>query len=244
MYFADLHTHIIAGVDDGAEGTSQMYGLLDALYRDHVRMICCTPHYHPGYYGANSVQAWKGFLQLKQYAAKIYPDLQLYMGNELHYYQGCLAWLEDGSCRTLNGTRCVLMDFESDETCQTIEFAALSFLRSGYIPVLAHIERYRCFWKHSRVLRRLRDMGAVLQVNAASVIGGRCHQMTQKMLRHRLVDIIASDTHNLEHRPPLLTAAFHEVYQKYGDQYAAALFFHNPAAILMVREDEGERNHE
>lgn len=236
MLFTDIHTHIIAGVDDGSKDTAQMYALLDASYKDGARCICCTPHYHPGYYGQNSNKALENFHQLKKYAGAKYPDLQLFLGNELHYSQGCLEWVENGLCRTLNGTRYVLIDFESHERYQTIEFAIMSFLRRGYIPVLAHIERYSCFWRSSKLIKRLHDTGAIIQVNASSVLKMRHYPIIKKILQKRIVDVVASDAHNLDSRPPMLTAAYHEINKKYGTEYANTLFFLNPSAILTVQQ--------
>lgn len=244
MLFTDIHTHIIAGVDDGAKGTAQMYALLDASYKDGARGICCTPHYHPGYYGQNSIKSWENFQQLTQYAKEMYPDLQLFLGNELHYSQGCLEWVKDGFCRTLNGTRCILVDFESYEMYQTIEFAVMSFLRQGYIPVLAHIERYTCLWRKSKLIKQLHDIGAIIQINASSVLKIHRYPIIKKILQQHIVDVVASDTHNLETRPPVLTAAYHEIRQKYGAEYANALFIQNPATILKVQQRRKEHENE
>lgn len=241
MIFTDIHTHILAGVDDGTKNITQMYDLLDASYLDGARNICCTPHYHPGYYGRNEDKSWETFQQLKQYAKKKYPDLKIFLGNELHYSQGCLAWVEDGICRTLNETRYVLIDFDSNEKYQVIEFTVMSFLRHGYIPVLAHIERYSCFRYRCKRIKVLHDLGAIIQVNASSIIMQR-YSIIKKLLRQRVIDVIASDTHNLNSRPPMLKDAYHEIKSQYGKEYADALFFKNPNTILKVqgmKEEDG-----
>lgn len=232
MCFTDLHTHILANVDDGAENEAEMYDLLDTMYRDGTRCICCTPHYHPGYYGENQKKSLDKFQQLSKYADSRYPDLKLCLGNELHYSQGCLDWIEKGFCRTLNGSRYILVDFVSGERYETIEFAVMLFLRGGYIPVLAHTERYGCFGRKSWLIRQLRDIGAIIQVNASSVIKPYRYPIVKKILRQQCVDVIASDTHNLEDRPPKMAAAYHEIIQNYGKEYADALFILNPNKIL------------
>lgn len=232
MLFTDIHTHILAGVDDGAKDSAQMIALLDASYKDGARRICCTPHYHPGYYGNNRKKSVEAFQQLTRYAREKYPDLQLFLGNELHYSQGCLEWIEDGKCRTLNGTRYILVDFEFDERYEVIESAVLSFLRRGYVPVLAHIERYTCLERRSKLVKRLHDMGAIIQINASSVLRIHSYPIVKKLLQKHIVDVVASDTHNLDRRPPLMTAACREISQKYGEEYANALFVLNPIDIL------------
>ena len=82
---------------------------------------------------------------------------------------------------------------------------------------------------------RLRDIGAIIQVNASSVLRPHRYPLVRKILQQRIVDVIASDTHNLENRPPVLSKAYNEVSQKYGKDYADELFLYNPNAILNVK---------
>lgn len=41
------------GVDDGAKDEDEMLAILDAAYQSGTRLLCCTPHFHPGYWGHN-----------------------------------------------------------------------------------------------------------------------------------------------------------------------------------------------
>lgn len=230
--FIDIHTHILSGVDDGPENDDQMYSLLEALYDEGIRKICCTPHYHPGYYGRNYDKISSSFMRLKTYIREKEMDMQIFSGNELYYYQGCLEWVEEGKCRTLNGTRYILIDFNPGEEYKTIESAVLTFLHEGYIPVLAHVERYSCFGRKNNLIKKLRDMGAVIQMNASSILKRHRQPLVKRLLRYKEVDVIASDTHNLETRPPLIKAAYREVSHKYGKEYADKLFIINPGKIL------------
>lgn len=237
--FTDIHTHILAGVDDGSENDGQMYRLLKALYDDGIRKVCCTPHYHPGHYGNHFDNAAESFRRLQAYIRQEKMDMQIFHGNELHYFQGCLEWIEKGSCRTLNGTRYVLVDFDMEEAYKTIEYAVRIFLNGGYIPVLAHIERYPCFGRRNSLIEKLRDMGAVIQMNASAVLKRPRPPFVKKLLRYREVDVVASDTHNLETRPPLMRTAYREVSGKYGKEYADKLFIINPDHILgNVQQEE------
>ena len=237
--FVDLHTHILAGVDDGPEHEEQMYGLLQALYADGVAKICCTPHYHPGYYGRNQEEVSRRFSRLEAYIREKKLDMRIYPGNELHYSQRCFAWMEEGLCRTLNGTRYVLVDFDREEEYRTMESAVRTFLNEGYIPVLAHVERYPCLGRKTDLVKKLRGMGAVIQVNASSILRKRRYPLVKRLLREKAVDVVASDTHNLETRPPLMGAAYQEISRRYGKEYADSLFAANPSKILEnVQQEE------
>ena len=237
--FVDIHTHILSGVDDGPENDNQMYELLKALCDDGIGTICCTPHCHPGYYGGNFDKAFKCFSRLKVYIQKNKLNMEIFLGNELHYSQGCLDWIEENICRTINRTRYVLVDFDMEAEYKTIEFAVRTFLHDGYIPILAHIERYPCFGRKNSLIEKLHSIGAVIQMNASSVVGKHPHPLVKRLLRYKVVDVIASDTHNLQTRPPLMRAAYQEISQKYGERYADRLFIVNPNKILKsVHQEE------
>ena len=211
MTFADIHNHMLFGVDDGAKNDAEMYQLIDASYADGVRHLCFTPHYHPGYFGEHQKQIMSAYGMAKQYAAEQYPDLSLYLGNELRYERSCIDWLEQGRCQTLNGTDYLLVDFLYPEPPDNILEAMLRVLNAGYTPVLAHVERYEKLHRDFREIDRLKSWGVILQVDAQSPLGGLGHG--SKVRAHRLldagvVDFIASDAHDLTSRPPQLQPCF------------------------------------
>lgn len=235
MFFADIHNHMLFGVDDGAKSEQEMYRIIDASYSDGVRHLCFTPHYHPGFFGEHQEQIAVAFDLAKQYAAEQYPDLSLYLGNELRYERSCVDWLEQGRCQTLNGTEYLLVDFLYPEPAEKILDAMLRVLNAGYTPVLAHVERYEKFHRDLREIDRLKDWGVILQVDAQSPLGGLGHGSrvrARRLLDASAVDLIASDAHDLTSRPPQLRACFEFISRKYGENYVQHLFWEEPLRIL------------
>lgn len=139
--FTDLHIHLLYGCDDGAKTQQEMFDMLNQEYEDGVRVICVTPHFHPGYFGDNEQSTLSSFYRLVQYASK-YPNLELYLGNELHFSRNCMQWVLDGKCHTLNNTDYILVDFSMNEDKKEIVHGCSMLLNGGYIPVLGHVERY------------------------------------------------------------------------------------------------------
>lgn len=239
MQYADIHIHLLSGADDGADSDEMMKQMLDAAYADGTRVICATPHYHPGYFGSNSEASQISFEKLKVMASD-YTDLKLYLGNELRFSPNCLGWLEKSDCRTLNGGRYVLCDFSENEDADKIVHALKSLLNSGHIPILAHAERYSAFHRDLRELWELSNCGVLIQVDAHSVFGEWGHgaaRRCKKILDFRLADIAASDAHNVSGRPPQLSKFCEYVTKKYGSDYAKALLWDNPMFILNDRSN-------
>lgn len=235
MAFADIHTHILWGVDDGAKTQEQMEQMVDRAYADGTRQLCLTPHFHPGYFGQNQKKTAEAFEQLRRFAAAKYPDLRLYLANELRYDRNCISWLDEGLCRTINATPYVLVDFSEGERGRVITGGLERLLNAGYVPVLAHIERYRELRDQLNVIQSLRSKGVLIQITAGSLngtFGLQAKWYAKRLLKHHLVDFIATDAHNMTHRGPEISGAYQYIRRKYGTGYADAVCSRNAQALL------------
>lgn len=235
MEFADIHNHMLFQCDDGAENEDVMKAMIEKQYSEGVRTICFTPHYHPGFFGNNREASERAFEKAKEYVATAHPDLKLYIGNELRYDKACLKWLEQGMCRTMNGTNYVLVDFLYGEPADNIMNGVLQLLNYGYTPILAHAERYEKFHSDFREVLRLKDCGVVIQVDTQSPLGGLGRGSKKRgrlLLKHYLADFIGSDGHNMGDRPPDLKKCYDYVVDQCGREYAEYLFNINPIRIL------------
>lgn len=245
MEYIDIHMHALFGVDDGACDEKEMMQMIATAYGSGARSICLTPHYHPGYFGNNNQAAWETFCLLRKKARVQHPDLELYLGNELRYSPGCVAWLEEGLCRTLGQSDHVLVDFSEDAGVKTIVGGLEDLLNGGYLPVLAHVERYRALRGNEQLLRQLHGKGVLLQVNAAAVMGDfglGIKLWARRVLKARLADIIASDAHGISYRSPDMYECCQYVEKKYGASYAKKLFQDTPGNLMCQNEDEKGMN--
>jgi protein-tyrosine phosphatase len=108
---------------------------------------------------------------------------------------------------------------------------------AGYIPVIAHVERYECLSDISRI-EDLQELGALIQVNADSVLGidGRhFKRYTKKLLKAGLVDVIASDSHGTKERVCNMKKCYEYVAKKFGDDYAQEIMQTTPENIINGR---------
>ena len=233
MTYSDMHIHALFGVDDGAKTAEMMLAMVDAEYQDGVRFLCLTPHEHPGYFGDNRDAVLRAYEQLCCTAEVRWPDLKLGLGNELRYDRGCLSWLRDGLCHTMNGTVYVLVDFLEDEENGRIHQALDQLLNAGYTPILAHAERYSKL--KERDIHEFRENGILIQVDTQSLFRGfgffiqrRC----KALLKARLVDFAGSDAHDLIRRPPGISDFSKAIGNLCGKDYAAAICSANTAHAL------------
>lgn len=235
--FTDIHCHMLSDTDDGAQNDEIMFGMLDAAYEGGTRCVCLTPHFNPVAFGDNRERSLRAFEKLSAYAEINHPDMRLVLGNELFYHFGCVNSLNDGRCRTLNGTRHVLVDFDFGAPMQEMKHALVDLLNGGYIPVYAHVERYDAVRWPFHELEQLKDMGVIIQVNSTSVCGGwgrRLQHKTMRLLRRCIPDAVASDAHSLGLRNPSLAQCSQVLTELCGESGARELLCDAPATILGI----------
>lgn len=243
MQFADIHIHALFGCDDGAKSPGDMKKMIEAAYVDGTRYMCLTPHYNPGYFGDNLKKSEESFKLLFEYTKKKYPQLKVALGNELRYNPGCEEWLSAGKCRCMNSSKYVLVDFFEEEEKKVIAKGIDNFLNSGYIPILAHAERYKKVRGDIDFLKELKYKGAYIQIDTRTVFGDfgfGSRRFCKKILRNHIADFVSSDAHGLKIRPPQMGKAFRYIAKRYGSQYAESICYKN--AVNMIFDNlEGER---
>lgn len=230
---ADIHCHLLYGADDGAETIETMYQMIQQAYGCGVRVVCVTPHYSPGRFSVRREQEEKSFALLKEYLYQNRMDLQVCWGNELYYHQDAPAALDGQLCRTLNGTGYVLTEFHPSESWRAFWAGVLNLMNTGYVPVIAHVERYACFADDLGKISRLRQAGCLIQTNADAVLGKKglkTKSFLKSLLKTGSIDIVASDMH--VPCGTLLADCYRYVSAKYGQESAQRLFWTNPRTLL------------
>ena len=237
----DIHCHTLSEVDDGAIDENTMKSMLDAAYSDGIRTICFTPHFKIYEFDNDEdVYAYQKnietvFLKASSYIKTSYPDMRLYLGNEIMYHNEILDSLKERKCASLNDSSYVLVEFQPSISAFEIENAVMRILRAGYKPVIAHIERYGALIKKPELVNELRNMGALTQVNARSILKfkiGKIAKFIKKVLKNRQVDVIASDAHDSSIFTQQLSKSMLFISKIYGESFAKRIFHTVPMAIL------------
>lgn len=217
MTFSDIHTHILYGVDDGAKDLKDSMELITEEWEQGVNRIIMTPHYGPKFGCPDRKLLENRFAKIQEEASKYYPDMELYLGSELYYQSNTIQDLKDGKALTLAGSKYVLVEFGVNDSYSKILQAIQDFIYAGYLPIIAHVERYEALRQHLDRAKELVKTGAYLQVNAASFLGGFLNKTTafcNKLLKEDLVYFIASDCHDLKNRCPNIAEGLELVHKK------------------------------
>ena len=240
MYFSDIHSHILYGTDDGPKNREEMFKTVDLAYENGIRLICATPHFHPGFFGDNREKASRAFDDLAEYCKNKYPDLELYIGNELYYMHEAIAWLKNGICKPMGETRSVLVEFDVESSENFIAEGVDRILNAGFVPIIAHAERYEKLG-FGRIWA-MKQNGAMVQVNASSFVTNLFDFGTKKrikqMLSEDMIDFVSSDAHGFSRRPPEIEGAYKYLQKKYGSVLADRLCYENAKKLLLNKGSE------
>lgn len=233
--FIDLHNHTLPGVDDGADSWETAMAMLELAYRDGTRQIILTPHTTPDPHSASSEAIEAAFQQLQAQAKPRFPDLTLHLGGEVLYSSDLEQREAFPQLPRMAGSSYVLLEFLPSVSRRQLFNGVDVLLRWGYIPILAHTERYACLRTSVDTAAQLANAGALLQINADSVMGNwgrRVKWFCAALLRNRLAQFVASDAHGVTYRKPMLSACAATVARKYGQAYAQQLFRENPKNVI------------
>lgn len=236
----DIHSHIIYGVDDGPKNLEDSLNLIEEAYKQGIRKIVATSHRRKGMFETPEEKIFSNFNDLKAKVNTVYPDLELHYGAELYFTLDVLKKLEGRTLPTLANSNYVLIEFSSNTRYKEIFSAVDSIILLGLRPILAHIERYNCLENNKDYVKELINKGALIQVNASSVLKTKLFRDKHKIYKKRtkyfldnnLVHFVATDMHNLTNRKPHLKEAYELVSSKYGVETAKKLFENNQKLIF------------
>ncbi|MCR5735527.1 MAG: capsular biosynthesis protein [Lachnospiraceae bacterium] len=229
----DIHCHLLFGVDDGADTREMSILMLREAKAQGIDKIILTPHYRPGMFDYDKEKIEAAFDSLKKDALD--NDISIYLGCEYHVDGYMTENIRAGSIHTLADRDYVLCEYKYQSSYGAVRSSINELLSSGYTPVIAHAERYALFEEKPEIMQEFRNMGALIQINAGSIVGaeGRSiKRLCKKALKLDLVDIVASDSHNIKDRRCYMKEACVYVAKKYGEERAVKLFEKNPAGIL------------
>ena len=233
----DIHTHILPNIDDGADSLEEAYEMALMAVRSGVEALVATPHSNQGL-GIMDHERRKqeqAFQELEQVLLREKVPLKLYRGMEIWSSIDMVEKIQTGKLITLNETPYVLIEFAFDEEPWWIEAIIDELQRAGFVPIIAHPERYSCVQEDPNLLSEWRMQGAQAQMNKGSILGrfGREIERTAEiLLKKRLFTCIASDAHHAYIRTTDMKELEYYLQRHYSITEQERLLKENPLSIL------------
>ena len=235
MNLIDIHCHILPKVDDGPDSVEESLKILKDMRRQGIQHVIVTPHYRPEMFEPSMKRVIYSYRHLRDIAYEMGVSMSL--GCEYYRNEQIIDHMDNRKRPSMAGSRYVLIEFSMNDLFPTVRNYVYELVTHGYQPIVAHVERYFCCQKMEKI-QELKDMGALIQVNAGSVLGEEGWKLKKfclELMKKDLIDFIASDTHNTSDRKLNLKKCASYVTKKMGKQYAERIFFNNPLNILKNR---------
>ena len=222
--FADLQQHVLWGLDDGPQTSEQMRVLLRQDVEEGIQLVFATAHAYPKLRAFDLALYWERLAEANACCESEGWPLRVVPGCEIHYCPAVPDHLSAGRLPTLGHSRHTLIEFAPDVSPAEIGEAADRLYRTGYPPVLAHVERYqRLVCSPERAMDMREEYGLLYQMNSETVLqprGFREKRFVKRMLASCAIDAIATDAHDAIHRPARMKAAYQKIAKEQGMDYA------------------------
>ena len=196
----DLHSHVLPGLDDGAEDLLTAVEMCRAAAADGVTILAATPHVREDF-PTTPDQMLASLEELRRAAGAM---IRLLPGGEIDLEELAMRSFDELAGFALAGNASYLL-LETPYTGWPLGFGAVvEQLRGrGVTAVIAHPERNWEVQENVGLLTPLVNAGALVQLTAASVdgrLGRRTQECSFDLLEHRLAHLVASDAHSPEVR--------------------------------------------
>lgn len=233
----DIHAHILPGVDDGAADLDAALEMAEMAAASGVKYIVATPHCNiPGLYqNYRDERLIKRYLDLRKAVEEAKIPLQIVPGMEIFATEELPELLKENKLVGLNGTKYLLMEFDFDEDPLFCRNILRKCSGMGFMPIIAHPERYYFVQRHPEIAFEWYECGYHLQVNKGSILGkfGRtARRIAHILLEENVVCCIASDAHSSWSRTPHMGEIREYMEYRYGEFYTHQLLDENPRKIL------------
>lgn len=200
----DLHCHLLYDIDDGPKDILESKKMLKRFYYENVTDIVLTPHYISNTrYNLNNNQKILRLKELMDYIEEEKLGINLYLGNEVYLDEEIYPNIKKGEISTINNSKYILIEFPMHEEYLGVEEELKKLIDLGYIPIIAHPERYTFYYENFSFFENLLQLGCLFQGNLGSLIGiygQRSEKMIVELLKRDMIQFMATDAHRSDAR--------------------------------------------
>jgi len=200
--FVDIHCHILPGIDDGAKNINESIELIKGLVALGVKEFIPTPHVMQDFY-PNTDESIGSSFEILLDALKTTPLSNIPINPAAEYMMDnhFEDLLNNENLFTLKG-RYVLVEMSYFQQPINVKAIIFNLKSNGYLPVLAHPERYSYYHNNKAKYKELKQLGCFFQLNLLSLsnhYGKSVQETAHYLIQEEFIDFVGTDTHNINH---------------------------------------------
>ena len=234
----DLHCHLLPGIDDGPETMEEALALAAHAVRNGIVRAVVTPHIHVGRYRNELASITADLTRFRTELKRRNIPLELGLGGEVRLGEDIIAMVAEERIPYLgerDGYRIMLLELPHSHVPVGSDKFVGWLLKQKIRPMIAHPERNKDVHHDINKITPFVSMGCWLQVTAGAVAGNfgePSRKRAVQLLERGWVAVLASDAHNLEHRPPELEPGRRAAAAIVGEEESWKLVRDTPLAIV------------
>jgi protein-tyrosine phosphatase len=198
---ADMHSHLIPGIDDGAKTIEDSLELIRIMHGLGYSKFITTPHIMSDYFRNTPEIILEGLATLKKALVENNIPVEVSAAAEYYLDDGFIRKLEEEKLLTF-GDNYLLVEVSYINPPDNVNEVLFRAQVLGYKPVLAHPERYPFWHRDLDHYKRFYEMGVTLQLNLNSLAGyygPDAKKVAEKLIDMGIIGALGTDMHHLRH---------------------------------------------
>lgn len=216
----DMHSHLLPGIDDGAEDIENSLELVRGMRDLGYKKLITTPHVLWDMYKNTHEVIQEKAAVLKQAVKQAGIDVEVHAAAEYFLDEHVEELLRTKTPLLPIRDNMVLTEFSMAFPSMNIKELLFEMEMQGYQPIIAHPERYTYLERNKDFYRELKDIGCIFQLNILSLGGhyGRAvTELSQFLLKNDYYSLLGTDLHHTGHLEALRSIEMPDAVKKLLD---------------------------
>ena len=219
--FVDIHSHVLPGIDDGAQTIEDSQFLLESMIDLGFAKVITTPHTKSSVWENTPQSIAKAKKEVDQNLPDLSKNVSLQTASEYYMDEEFVNLFKSEKLLTLKNNY-VLVEMSYLNPPIQLYDILFELQLEGYQPILAHPERYTFFHSKMKEYDKLKKAGCKFQMNLLSSVGYYGKDVllaADKLLQNEMIDFVGSDIHHQHH----LAAFDHKIGIKNQEKLETAI---------------------
>lgn len=212
----DLHSHLLAGIDDGAQTWDESLQLVSRFIDEGYKKLIITPHILQDYYPNTPENIKQKLYELKEKLKENHLSIELDAAAEYFLDEFLLEKINDNNFLLIND-KYILFEMSFMNESPYLKEFIFNMKSRGITPILAHAERYSYYFNKGHLIEDLIERGALIQMNINSLTGyytKPVKKLAEWLIDNKMVHFMGSDCHRMEHLDLIKNATSLKYFEK------------------------------
>jgi len=199
---ADLHSHLIPGIDDGSPDIEVTLQLLKKFIDLGYSKLITTPHVMSDYYRNTPKIINKGLEDVRTIIKENHLNIKIEAAAEYNLEPAFEELLKKGEILTFGKEKYLLFELSFFNEPPRLNESIWTMKEKGYSPVLAHVERYAYWHNNYDKIEEMINRGVKLQLNIGSLTGSygpEVKNFAERLVSDKVIEFVGSDCHHIHH---------------------------------------------